>query len=232
MSCPFCKTEHPATIKSHAMLTSGRVLLYATCKACGVACHEPPLTEAEYVQYNEWGWDANGFYCSARESMRRSTGQWATLKQIIREGDRVFDIGTGDGSVVKLCRDAGFHAEGNEPTVGARAAAKARHGLDILVGLPEAKFNIVCLHSVLEHVYDGEQLIRDALNVLADGGNLIVKMPAFDFQKEGWWGYEAEHPCLYTRRAVGNLLTKFGFRETRYWTEGERAIYVFKEGLR
>ena len=229
MSCPVCKAKHPATIKASPMLTNGRVLLYAICKACGVAYHEPPMTPEEYVAYNEAGWDKNVLYCSAEESMRRSGGQFAALREILQPGDSIFDIGTADGSVVKLCRDAGFHAEGNEPTVGARAAAKERHGLDIPVGLPDANFNIVCLFSVMEHVLDGERLIRDALNILAPGGTLVIKMPAFNFQGQGWWGYEAEHPCVYTRQATGNLVARLGFKEARHWTEGERAIYIFEE---
>jgi len=59
----------------------------------------------------------------------------------------------------------------------------------------------------------------------------VIKMPDFNFQKQGWWAYSPEHPCLYTRDAIVNMMREFDFELIKYWLQGERATYVFEEAI-
>jgi len=213
------------------MLTDGKSRFkYAVCKDCGIAYHQPSMTAAEYEAYNEWGWQhlQECPYGNQQNSMNRAKENWAILKQIVQKGDRIFDIGCGDGSLVNLARDAGYGAEGFETSGGAITAGKQWHEIELMGELPDEEFDVVSLHSVLEHVYDGEWLIAQALKVLTDDGKLVIKMPDFNFQKRGWWAYSPEHPCLYTRAAIVNMMQEFGFELTRHWPQGDRATYVFE----
>ena len=230
MSCPICRKDIQPSIKSSPMLTDGHIFDYAICKDCGVAYHEPPMSAIAYEAYPEWGWQNPGKvpYATKAKCDERAAEQFEHIKTIRYDRESVFDVGTGAGGFIYLCQKAGWVADGCDASLAARIKASEYYGLKLGASPPDRGFNIVCLHSVLEHVWDAEPLLTEAINALSENGRLLIKIPAFNFQKQGWWAYAPEHPCLYTKHGITKLLAEYGCELTRQWPQGKRAVYLFE----
>ncbi len=101
-------------------------------------------------------------------------------------GDRVLDVGAAQGVTVTAFRRAGFDAYGVEPFTTAREVAKQleeRTGVPIDIRnsyaehLPfeDNSFRYVHAISLLEHVDDPKQVLREAYRVLEPGGGIYFK---------------------------------------------------------
>jgi 2-polyprenyl-3-methyl-5-hydroxy-6-metoxy-1,4-benzoquinol methylase len=104
----------------------------------------------------------------------------------INPGSQVLDIGSADGSVARIlvereCRVFGVEAD-------ERAAAEATRycervvvadveGLDLDAAFGGAKFDVVLLLDVLEHLRDPSTVLNRAKGVLASGGEMIASIP-------------------------------------------------------
>ena len=228
MSCPICKKDIKPTIKSSPSLTEGLPFDYAVCQDCGIGYHEPLSLAQWYEAYQNWGW-ANPDkvrYCTKQRSDERAQKQWAILKDIGIES--MLDIGCGAGALVKKAIDSGIYARGIETSKAAIEAGKKWYQ-DDLFDIPEGrKFDAVCLHSVLEHVIDGDALIEQAIGYMEDTGILLIKVPNFNFQKQGWWAYAAEHPILYSHKAMIKLATKHNLTEWSRYEAEDRMTYIYE----
>ena len=108
-------------------------------------------------------------------------------------GGRYLDVGCGKGDLVALLGAVGMRAQGVE--VSPIGAAKARSlGRDVFCGtleeaaFPEASFDCVSLHHVLEHVHDPVKLLRDCRHVLKPGGDFLVVVPNIESVMHGVLG--------------------------------------------
>jgi SAM-dependent methyltransferase len=105
--------------------------------------------------------------------------------RFLAPGQRVLDVGCGEGSMVRFLSGAGLVAHGVDVRPFAtryyREVARERECFAIGSGtaLPYAdgSFDAVTFFDVLEHVYEVEQLLSEACRVLARGGKLIVVSP-------------------------------------------------------
>jgi SAM-dependent methyltransferase len=102
---------------------------------------------------------------------------------------RMLDVGCGDGSIVKLAQDLGWHAEGVD--VDPEAVKKARRkGLTVRQGkierqgYPADSFDLVLMNHVIEHVHDPLGTLTEIRRVLRPGGVAVVTTP-----NAGSWGH-------------------------------------------
>lgn len=135
------------------------------------------------------------------------------LRKHVPEGaSRLLDIGCGCGG-----NTAAFAAlpevravVGADVNPECRAAAAAR-GLDVRgargedLPFADGEFDVVVALDVLEHIDDDAVALREFLRVLADGGTLLLSVPAIPWLR-GPHDDLMGHHRRYTRRSLGALL--------------------------
>ncbi len=133
---------------------------------------------------------------------------------------RLLDVGAGSGILVEAALEAGFDAEGVEPSRVLQQEAERRK-LPVQLGvLGQAKvkpsYDLVCLVDVIEHVPNPVQLLRDIKDVVSGGGVLLVVTPdvgsvAARLLGWKWWHYRIAHIGYFNRKTLERALTEAGF---------------------
>jgi SAM-dependent methyltransferase len=154
----------------------------------------------------------------------------AFLRAQRRPGDRVLDLGCGDGL---FTAHAGEDAVGADIAEAALARARARHPALRFVRvrvegpLPFARgeFDLVWCSETLEHVPDTAGFLAEARRVLVPGGRLAVTVPRSGRARALLaWNREfhplGDHLRFYTARTLRDVLGDAGFEEVRVASGG------------
>lgn len=111
----------------------------------------------------------------------------------IANGSRILDLGSGVGSFVAACRKRGLAAFGIEPDrigqgakvtsiqIARRRLADAVFVSGVGEQLPfsDARFDLVVMNQVIEHVADQSKVMHEAGRVVRDGGAIYVACPNY-----------------------------------------------------
>jgi SAM-dependent methyltransferase len=135
---------------------------------------------------------------------------------------RLLDVGCGPGGFLSYLDPTVFEPHGLEP-VGEAVAAAQKRGLDVVQGdilatpLGEAKYDVVTLWHVLEHLDRPDVALRRIQAALAPGGLVVIATPntnslACRKGREHWFHLDApRHLHLFHERNLESLLEKTGF---------------------
>jgi 2-polyprenyl-3-methyl-5-hydroxy-6-metoxy-1,4-benzoquinol methylase len=154
------------------------------------------------------------------------------LLEHVATGERVLDVGCGDGRFAGELLDAGAQVLGIDVAEEPLRRARARHPeLDVRLvpdagpwQLEDSSFDVVWAGEVIEHVADTSAWLSEARRVLRSGGSLVLSTPAHDrltllatalsrrafarrFEPRG------EHLRFYSRDTLTQLLRDFGFQQ-------------------
>ena len=152
----------------------------------------------------------------------------------VRPGERVLDVGCGDGRFAAELVRTGAQVVGVD--VAARALRRAErtaqaNAADLrLVSpeeplpLPDAGFDVVWAGEVIEHVVDTAAWLSELRRVLRPGGRLLLSTPAHGRARvlalalsarafDEHFDPRADHLRFYSRRTLTRLLDDFGFHE-------------------
>lgn len=154
----------------------------------------------------------------------------AFLRRHVLAGQRVLDVGCGEGWFTQELSDAGICVVGadiaKEPL---RRASKRRPDLDLrllAIGeewpLPDASFDAIWAGEVIEHVTDTAGWLSEVRRVLKPGGALLLSTPAHDRLAllalalsgrafAAHFDPRSDHLRFYTRRSLRELLHDFRF---------------------
>jgi len=151
--------------------------------------------------------------------------------QLVGSGHDVLDVGCADGDVGRLLQETGNRVSGLDRDE--EAAEKARADLErvvvadldtssLLDHFEAASFDVVVLADVLEHLREPERALREATELLREGGRLVLSVPNVAHGAlrlallQGRWTYTAAglldrtHLHFFTRTSLLQLLEGVG----------------------
>ncbi|MFQ6131116.1 MAG: class I SAM-dependent methyltransferase [Armatimonadota bacterium] len=137
---------------------------------------------------------------------------------------RLLDVGCWTGDFLRRAHE--LHPDwllrGLEPSPDAAAAARDRHGLDVLTGsleeapLPPQSCDAITMWHVLEHLPDPPAAVARSAELLAPGGFLLLRTPNYDslyrrLYGRRWRGFlPREHLYIFTYDTLRRLLGEAG----------------------
>jgi SAM-dependent methyltransferase len=157
----------------------------------------------------------------------REQAFYGLLDELIpREPDpgRALEIGCGAGGMLRLLARVGWQAEGLEWDPEAAAVARQTSRCLVQVGdfmgaeLPVARFSLILLSHVFEHLRDPRCVLRRLAALLRAGGRAVLIYPNPDslgarLFGEHWVHWDPpRHLVLPPRRALRLLAPAFGLR--------------------
>jgi 2-polyprenyl-3-methyl-5-hydroxy-6-metoxy-1,4-benzoquinol methylase len=129
--------------------------------------------------------------------------------------EKVLDIGASAGVLLQQFRKSfGSEVVGVEPGDAYRDYAEEsgiemKESLGALLASDHGKFDLVSMSHVIEHLADPvEDLKRIKLELLKDGGRLLLEVPNFYAHDS----YELAHLACYTPHTLREVLKQAGFR--------------------
>ncbi len=155
------------------------------------------------------------------------TLHFRSRKEIIEKhlnGGRLLDVGCGRGFF--LCNFVGSNVDylGVEPRKRIGEEAGKRVGADkIFCGtlkeaeLPSARFDVVTMINLIEHLPSPADTLKEANRVMKEGAVLLIETPNVDsfvtaILGHRWHAFlESEHHCFFSARTLEKMLNKTGF---------------------
>ncbi len=158
----------------------------------------------------------------------------AFLLAHVHAGQRVLDVGCGEGRFAAALAGAGAQVVGIDVAEEPLRRARAQHpDLDLTLRLvaPEgpwpledASFDVVWAGETIEHVQDTAAWLSEVRRVLRSGGELLLSTPAHGpltvlglaLSRRAFaarFDPRSDHLRFYSRATLTELLEDFGFRE-------------------
>lgn len=206
-------------------------LRYEVCNNCGLVYMNPRKNAAEYKEYY------NDEYQSARHGIKdfadavkrlENKGSYEAKKahlqfvgNYVNKGARVFEIGSGWGSLLALLqKEKGAAVKGLEISELAVRVAREHYGLDIehkvleeYLPLAKEKFDLVIMNHVLEHFLDPKKVLTDIKNIVAPGAVLYIAVPNVlkpDVRLSRF--YHVNHTYYFSQTTLGEILARAGYK--------------------
>ncbi len=230
MSCPVCHD-----VRTPRRLFEAHDSALVRCRACALVRVDPyPSAEEAIAQYDAGYFeDAERGYVDyvADEAVFRAEFR-RRLRTIQSAGGHgaLLDVGCASGALLSEAAALGFEASGIEPDETIARRAQERSGCPVRAGaiedalLEAARYDVVTLFDVLEHVVDPLAVLAKLRVALHPGGMLAVTVPDFG----GLWARVTgkrwpfvtpwEHLLYFTRRTLRRSLHEAGYERIRFHT--------------
>ncbi len=184
-NCPLCDSS------TFSIIGNERGLSVVRCKKCELIYTNP---RAKNAQENYFG-DADAFFSEARLIFKgkkvhhRDRNYEYELKKIkkIKPEGAFLDIGTNMGFFLRKVKEAGWKAEGVEPSPALSKIAREQFDLNIHTtflenaDLPAKHYDVITLIDVFEHVTNPKALLSKCNELLKDDGIIAIKVPNGDY---------------------------------------------------
>ena len=143
------------------------------------------------------------------------------------KGQRLLDIGCGNGFFLLLAREAGWLVQGVDLDPVAVASAR-QQGLNVSEGTvnllesEESCFDAITLSHVIEHAHQPRCLLKAVHRLLKPGGVLYIDTPNInsvgaDFFGRNWRGLEVpRHLVIFNPDSLTRMLAETGFDEVSF----------------
>ncbi len=208
------------------------------CRQCGLVCQNPQPQPDDLI--SAYTSVIDGRYDEERE------GRIHTFRQSLRELEahlpvgRLLDVGCHLGFFLEVAAEAGWQAQGLEPSRWAAETAR-RRGLGVRRGTlddwdwegPGQPFDAVTLWDVIEHLADPLGVLRQIHGFLRPGGvvalsTMDVDAPVARLLGRRWPWYMQMHLYYFSRRTLSALVERAGYDvlEIRRHRRIVRAAYL------
>lgn len=233
MNCPACLSSNEALpVEEHTDPVHGTLYSLWECPDCRVTFSQPrdPV-------HPSW-------YSKSRMNEARAGGsdwRYRTFFSVEREGSRLLDVGCGAGQFLRLAQDRGFQVVGVDYNPAHVEEARKAGLVNVeaqdygtYLRSHAAKYDVVTLFDVLEHVGEPAVLLQAVRAALAPSGRLIVTLPNNDRpllskSNREKWDYPPYHYTRWTQRALKKVLERLGYEILR--TDCSTLPFGFYSGL-
>lgn len=230
--CGFCNAADTVPfVRNIVDYITGTAFSIARCAKCGVAftTPQPERMERYYPpHYRRFGWIGSSvlqfLYHRKAHAWVRTLGAPGTA----------LEIGSGAGWMLRALHRCGWKVIGNERQVEDSLAALAKEGLPLFVGGldaigPKARFDLIILFQVLEHLGRPMEVLRHCARLLKPGGTLVVAVPnlaSWQARVCGPYWFHLDVPrhlfhftpasLSHALEAVGFTVTSIGYRSPEH----------------
>ena len=141
-------------------------------------------------------------------------------------GNRILDVGCGNGSLLHALSKANYDVHGLEPYQDALAGVPEKIRSRIRCGsfesgdYPEASFDVITLWHVLEHLARPVETLQGIRKFLKPDGTLLLEVPNFESREARWLGsywYNLDAPYHFwhfTPQTLQAVVERAGFQVT------------------
>ena len=227
--CPLC--EHAAKPK---LILSHTVVWACLSKTCGLRFASPQPSDLElseaYTRY---------YYPRATSRIQFENTPISVLRQVFQKlqdslgslaGLSLLDYGCGQGELQNVSREFGMRPCGIERDPEARCAAAKNPDVKIYEDItqlreaqPEARFDLITLWTVIEHLRAPWNDLAVLNQLLARGGHLLIStmnihcMRAL-LERSKWGNYwNPTHLYYFDRRSLARTIVTAGFSAFSEW---------------
>lgn len=171
----------------------------------------------------------------------RSVARTAALEVFALPASEIgelLDVGCGNGEFIARMRALGWTVAGVEPDPQAVSHARSR-GLQVFSGIisdvpSSARYDVITLSHVIEHVIDPVELLRECRNRLRPGtGRLMITTPNLEslghwWFRRYWRGLEVpRHMSVFSPRALRECVIRAGLNVQSLRTETRLAHMIY-----
>jgi len=134
----------------------------------------------------------------------------------IKKDSKLLEIGCGRGDFLKEFSNAGLDCYGidREPSAIEYSKELNIKICDIsneAIPFPDEYFDVVYHKSLIEHLYDPENLMRESFRTLKKGGKIIILTPDWVSQMKNFYE-DITHCRPYDTAALNDALSIYGFK--------------------
>ena len=152
-------------------------LSMARCLDCGVLRQVVDLTPEEISQYYRDTYHQEEYTHTLLHDTKIARMR---IKQYgLHAGQRVLDLGSGNGALVMACRCRNIEAYGVE--LSSTSSSPHVFQQDLMdVHFPTEYFDVVMLNDVLEHFPDPRPYLEEIFRILKPNGKMVVDFPNYE----------------------------------------------------
>ena len=223
-SCPICTGDDSVAVGRAP--TTGEDLRIVVCRTCGLVFANPMFSYQEKLQagasvraLHRSRSSEQSYEVAFQQSQRRAERCRDLLSQHILPGDRVLEIGSGDGALLALLKQLGAAPTGIDPDCEAARRVERQLQVPVLTTSFEDadfegdKFDAVVLSHLIEHLFEPVEILRTISGLLKTGGMLFVETPNILRPKVGPRRlFSFAHNYHFSPRTMALALDRAGFR--------------------
>lgn len=176
--------------------------------------------------------------------LSRSRFVWEVAGASVRwlpqsSGKTLLDVGCGDGGLLRIMRDLGWHVSGVELDGVAARVAQESLGDNVQIAdlrnatFPARSFDVITMNHVIEHMGEPRNALAECRRLLKEGGWLVIVTPNIDSLGQRYFGSSwvhwdpPRHFFLYSVATLITLLESAGFEVEKSWTSARDARFAW-----
>ncbi len=235
--CPVCerktKSGYIGEYRGKSELFNENALYQ--CTECKIIFSYPLPTPSELDKYYKTNWLHDEDIVSASEAMEmiyqilgKVRCDYLLRHQILSEGAKVLDIGSGKGSMFQSIRNLGlkemsFYATDPSPISLQNLRALGVKAFDSINEVSEKNFDLVTLGQVLEHIPNPYSYLKSIIGLVKNGGHIYIDVPDRDDENKALL---EPHVLVFSNESLQNLgeklklktvhITSFGVKRKNF----------------
>jgi SAM-dependent methyltransferase len=230
--CPVCKEKAKNIQKLNArdFTVTNEIFNIVECLECGFIFTNPRPVQSEIGKYYESSQYIS--HTNAKETLFDKAyhlvrkyalkGKIKLINTYANNNRSILDYGSGTGAFLESCSNNSWKVTGIEPSKNARNEAKKIKGITIYETIDElnedAKFQIITLWHVLEHIHQLNETVESLKNNLNQEGRLIIAVPNLrskdaEVYKENWAAFDVpRHLYHFDKESMNKLMENHGLQ--------------------
>lgn len=196
-SCPLCGGGSKGDRFPYVVRWNGKRFDYLGCDGCGATFVHPMPDSSDFsLMYRQETYHDLHY---ATEEVTAEAGVLQEVSSYLKPSGVLLDYGCGNGDFLKEAARAGYDSRGVELDPSAIANAAAMSGRPVTsyeeLSATNARFDIIRLGDVLEHLPEPASTLRTLDGLLASGGVYLIEGPLED----------NPGPVLFASRLFGRI---------------------------